>query len=100
LRTNETPLIASQNDELLAARIGWAISAVANRLPGTVKCLTRALAVSMVARRHGLQTTMYLGVARADSGELQAHAWARCGSRIISGKTEQPQFAVIACFSS
>lgn len=96
---HETPLVAERRDELLAAQIGWAIAAIANRVPASVKCLTRALAASLLARRRGLRATLYLGVMRGATGDLQAHAWSRCGSYVITGKTEQPDFTPVACFS-
>lgn len=99
LQPQETPWTAGDGEERLAAQIGWAITAVAKRAPATVKCLTQALAASLLARRHGLRSTLYLGVMRAADGALQAHAWSRCGSYFITGKTEQPGFSTIACFS-
>jgi hypothetical protein len=99
LRPCETPLAARRDEELAAAQIGWAIAAIANRVPGSVTCLTRALAASLLARRRGLRATLYLGVMRGAAGDLQAHAWLRCGSCVITGKTEQPNFTPVACFS-
>jgi hypothetical protein len=99
LRPCETPPVAGRDEELLAVQIGWAIAAIANRAPGSVKCLTRALAASLLARRRGLRATLYLGVTRGAAGDLQAHAWSRCGSCLITGKTEQPNFTPVAWFS-
>jgi hypothetical protein len=99
LRPFAAPMAMGGRHEPLAAQLGWAIDAIANRVPGTVKCLTRSLAASLLAHRHGLDVTLCLGVMRSPSGELQAHAWSRCGACIITGKAQQPQFAAIACFS-
>lgn len=99
LRPAETPQEEDVNAEQLATRIGWAIDAIANRSPLEIKCLTRALAATLVGRRYRLATTLYLGVTRAESGELKAHAWARCGSCVITGRREQEHFSVIACFA-
>jgi hypothetical protein len=99
LLPQETPLSVSRDEELLAAQISWAIAAIANRMPGSVKCLTRALAASLLARRRGLRTTLYIGVMRGTAGDLQAHAWSRCGSCVLTGQAEQPAFTTLACFS-
>ncbi len=99
LRPAETPHEEDANAEKLATRIGWAIDAAANRSPLEIKCLTRALAATLVGRRYRLATTLYLGVTRAASGELKAHAWARCGSCVITGRSEQQHFSVIARFA-
>ena len=94
----ETPLAANDADEALAAQIGWAIGVAASRSPLEVRCLVRALAATLIGRRYRLQTTLYLGVARSEDGELKAHAWSRCGSYVMTGRTREQQFAVIARF--
>jgi hypothetical protein len=99
LRPYETPQATGGRETQLAMQIGWAITAIANRVPGSVKCLTRAMAACLLARRHGLRTTLYLGVTRGATGNLQAHAWLRCGSAVITGRAEQPGFTTIACYS-
>jgi hypothetical protein len=99
LRRAETPPEEDAHAEKLAAQIGWAIDAAANRSPLEFRCLPRALAATLVSRRYHLATTLYLGVTRAESGELKAHAWARCGSCVITGRSGQERFSVIACFS-
>jgi hypothetical protein len=100
LRRAETPQEEDASAEQLGAEIGWAVEAAANRSPLDIKCLTRALAATLIGRRYRLATTLYLGVTRAEGGELKAHAWTRCGSRVITGRSEQERFSVIACFSA
>lgn len=99
LQPCETSFELGAREERTAREIGWAIGTVANRVPWLVKCLTRALAASLLGRWHRLPTTLYLGVLRADEGQLQAHAWSRCGTHIITGGDEQARFTTIACFS-
>ena len=99
LQPTETPQREDADAEQLAAQIGWAINATANRSPLEIKCLTRAMAATLIGRRYRLATTLYLGVTRAEGGKLQAHAWARCGACVITGRTEPERFSVIACFS-
>jgi hypothetical protein len=65
-------------------RMGWAVAAVANRLPGTT-CLPRALALNAMLRRGGFPSELQIGVAQDDSAPLRAHAWVRCCGRAIGG---------------
>ena len=80
--------------------IGWAIRAAAARVPWPAQCLVQALAATLLAKLHRLRTVLYLGVARGDTGELQAHAWLRCGDRIITGAGSHEKFRVVVTFSS
>jgi hypothetical protein len=65
-------------------RMGWAVAAVANRLPGTT-CLPRALALNMMLRRGGFPSELQIGVVRDDSAPLRAHAWVAFLGRPIGG---------------
>lgn len=89
----------SDENQSLALDIGWAVRAAANRAPWPALCLVQALAATMLARLHRLNTVLYLGVARGEAGELLAHAWLRCGDRIITGAPSHERFRVVATFS-
>jgi hypothetical protein len=45
-----------------------------------------------------LPSTIYFGLAKENENQLMAHAWVRCGERIISGKAGMERFTVVACF--
>ena len=79
------PGIATPNTP---ARIGWAISAMARRLPGKMTCLVQALVAERMLHRHGFHATLQIGVARAQMNkEITAHAWVECDGRIVVGET-------------
>jgi len=46
----------------------------------------------------GLPATIYFGLAKDSDSQLLAHAWVRCGERIISGKPDMERYTVVACF--
>jgi len=84
-----------------ARQIGWAITALARYLPWDAKCLAQAVAGKWMLQRRGLPSTLYLGVDRVYDGEkwLEAHAWLRCGTDIITGEPEHQRFKVLAAFT-
>ena len=81
-------------------RIRWAIGAVSRRAPWRCKCLEQAVAAKMMLRRRGIESTLYLGVAREESGaSVQAHAWLRCGSYYLTGGEERARYTVVSTFA-
>jgi hypothetical protein len=96
----ETPLQLSARHVLVARDIGWAVTAAAARLPWKAECLVQALAAALLTRTRRLPSTLYLGVAHGELGQLQAHAWLRCGPCIITGKAGHERFKPVASFRS
>ena len=75
-------------DDPAAARVAWAVSAAARRVPFAT-CLPQALAVQLLLGRRGIASTLWLGARRTGAGRFSAHAWVRCGDRfVIGGPTE------------
>ncbi len=69
-------------DGVSPERISWAMNAAARRIPG-VTCLTQAIAACWLARRHGYDAALRIGVQNGDP--LKAHAWVEFGDRILVG---------------
>ena len=89
-----------QTGHLLALKVSWAVESVARHLPMGFVCLPQAMAAKWMLRRHHLSNTLYLGV-RNDpqkSGGLQAHAWLRCGPRILTGAHGRQAYTIVATF--
>jgi hypothetical protein len=93
----ETAAQSPPRGDQLAIDIGWAVSAVAKRVPWPAKCLIQAVAATLLNRLHGVSSTLYLGVSL--SPEMQAHAWVRCGRRVITGSAEHHRFTVVGTFA-
>ena len=64
----------------------WAVEAAGRRMPGAT-CLTQSMALQILLGRMGQQTRLRLGVAKGQSGEIEAHAWVEAQGRIIAGNT-------------
>lgn len=71
--------------ERLVERVAFAIPRVAARLPWRADCLVQALAAHRWLGRHGVATTLTLGVPRDKSAAFEAHAWLTAGDRVVTG---------------
>lgn len=69
----------------LVGRVAFAIPRVAARLPWRADCLVQAIAAERWLGRHGIATTLTLGVPRDRPAVFEAHAWLSAGSRIVTG---------------
>jgi hypothetical protein len=79
------------------ASLTWSVGALSRRLPWRCQCLEQALAAQMLLRRRNIPHTLYLG-ARLQQGRLEAHAWVRCGGRLVTGETGET-FPMVNCFA-
>jgi hypothetical protein len=62
------------------------------------KCYDQALTGKFMLKRRNLSATIYFGLAKDAQNGLSAHAWVRCGNRIVTGKKGMENFTVIAAF--
>lgn len=68
--------------------IVWAVSVAAYYTPGGAKCLVRALTAQLLLNRYRHTYAFHIGVAKADSQLLEAHAWIEYQGRIIVGRLD------------
>ena len=66
-------------------RIALAIRRASRHTPWDSNCLAQALTAKRMLHRRRINCTLYLGLAKDDDGQLQAHAWLRSGSFILTG---------------
>lgn len=95
----ESPTLLPEGSIALGNEIGWAVRRAAFRLPGEARCLVQGLAAAALARRRRLPTTLYLGVARSKEDKLEAHAWVRCGDRVVTGRAGHTRFQIVERFA-
>ncbi len=84
---------------VLAAGVSRAVATAGRYAPWECKCLARAMAAKMMLKCRGARSTLYLGLARDESGELCAHAWLRYGKTILTGAPAHTRFTVVATFA-
>jgi len=80
-------------------RIAWAMAATSRHLPWECKCLAQALVAKRMLRRRKIPSTLYLGLAKDGKHGLEAHAWLRSGTMILTGSQEKDQFKIISTFA-
>jgi hypothetical protein len=94
VRHAETPEIAGVHPA--SRRVAWAIAAAARRAPWRTECLEQAIAAKAMLRRRGIESTLYLGMAR---DPVEAHAWLRVGDLNVTGGRDVARYAVVASFA-
>lgn len=97
----ESALHVSPAELQLALMIGQAVCSAAGNTPWESVCLPQAVAGQWMLKRRNIAGTLYLGVAKADAKpeQLAAHAWLRCGDRILTGAAGHRQFTIVSTFS-
>jgi hypothetical protein len=97
----ESEFDLSTDQQLLAQDVEWAIAAISRRLFPRPTCLMQAAAAKRVLAGQGIPATLYFGVA-PDAGNgraINAHAWLRCGNRIVTGRAEARRYRPLAWFA-
>ena len=56
------------------------------------QCLVKAIAAMKMLERRNIESTLYLGTARDESGKMIAHAWLRSGPFYITGAEGMEKF--------
>jgi hypothetical protein len=101
-RLGEQHAETTRDDEAPAAevvrRVRWAVLAASHRAPWRCKCLEQGITAKQMLRARGIQTTLYLGVARGE--KIDAHAWLRCGSLDVCGGAGASRFTIVSTFGA
>jgi len=101
-RLGETMAESSEDDGReadLGQRVAWAVRVASRYTPWATRCLAEAIAAKAMLRLRGVPTTLYLGLAKDEAGNLSAHAWLRCGRRYLTGEKTMDGFTVVAKFA-
>jgi hypothetical protein len=62
----------------------WAVQATSRPNPLTT-CLSEALTAQVLLHRNGYPARVRIGVAKAQDGRLEAHAWLESGDQLVLG---------------
>jgi hypothetical protein len=95
----ESPATATAEEIRVAQEIGWAVNALARRVPWDGRCLAQALAATGMLRRRGLEGTVSFGARRGESAGFEAHAWLRYGSCMVTGGIGHESFQAFTTFA-
>lgn len=70
----------------LVARVQWAVNACCKFMPGSVKCLARALTMKTLLDQHGCPAKLMIGVDKNSADQLEAHAWIEYEGHVVMGQ--------------
>lgn len=82
-----------------ARRVGRMVEKVSRHTVWESKCLVQAIVCKIMLRRRGIASTLYLGVGKDEKKSLVAHAWLRCGGKILTGGRGVEHFTIVGKFA-
>jgi hypothetical protein len=79
----------------VADGVNWAINATSSRIPGTERCLIRALAAREMLLRRSIDAKLRIGVPKSSCGDFEAHAWVESEGGKIIGESKSDRFVAL-----
>lgn len=95
----ETSYTSSSSNKEVLASISRAIHIMSRYTFWESKCLVKAIAGMKMLQKRNIDSTLYLGTAKGENGELIAHAWLRSGPFYITGGEVMDRFTVVSKFA-
>lgn len=90
-----SPAVPPMAEEPEVGRLVWATAAAARHHLYPMRCLPKALALRWLLGRHGIESTLRIGVARQEDG-LAAHAWVERQGRPVGEDSQvEERFALL-----
>ncbi|OIK07999.1 lasso peptide biosynthesis B2 protein [Bacillus sp. MUM 13] len=96
----ETSFNAETLDKEVLARISKAIHIMSRYTFWESQCLVKAIAGMKMLEKRNIESTLYLGTAKDEQGDLIAHAWLRSGPFYLTGAEVMERFTVVARFAN
>ncbi|HDR7388898.1 lasso peptide biosynthesis B2 protein [Bacillus toyonensis] len=96
---NETSVAQIQQHEDTLKEVSEAISITSRYTFWESQCLVKAIAGMKMLEKRDIESTLYLGTAKDNSGALIAHAWLRSGSFYVTGSEGMEKFTVVGSFA-
>ncbi|MED2615200.1 lasso peptide biosynthesis B2 protein [Bacillus toyonensis] len=96
---NETSVAQIQQHEDTLKEVYEAISIMSRYTFWESQCLVKAIAGMKMLEKRDIESTLYLGTAKDNSGALIAHAWLRSGSFYVTGSEGMEKFTVVGSFA-
>ena len=94
--------VVSEEQQLLAWRIGRVTEAACKQTPWESKCLVQAILARYLLDRYEIPCVLYLGLFKPKTGgdDLKAHAWLCTGPWVITGGGGHQPFKIVATYVS
>jgi hypothetical protein len=84
-RVSQPSISTAKPEPILIGKIIWTVDLISRYMPGQVKCLARALTTQVLMKQSGYTCELRIGVAKGESGKLEAHAWIEHQGIIVIG---------------
>ncbi|MFD1040638.1 lasso peptide biosynthesis B2 protein [Virgibacillus byunsanensis] len=95
----ETTISHKQPSKQTLSNISQAIHMASRYTLWESQCLVKAIAAMKMLERRNIESTLYLGTAKDDAGQLIAHAWLRSGPFYITGSEGMERFTIVNKFA-
>lgn len=95
----ETNYIPKLHERKTLSKVSQAINIMSRYTFWESQCLVKAIAAMKMLEKRGIESTLYLGTSKDESGTLAAHAWLRSGPYYISGSEGKEKFTVVSKFA-
>src|SRR5690625_5131462 len=95
----ETNFLINPSQRKTLTRISEAIHLVSRHTFWESACLVQAIAAMKMLEKRQIESTLYLGTAKDETGEMIAHAWLRSGPFYITGNAGMEKFTVVKKFA-
>lgn len=99
IQSMETPVVSKESDIAHIRHVTKAIRVMSRYTPWKSTCMVRAVAGLQMLEKRGIESTLYMGVAKDKQGQMIAHAWLRSGSYYVSGDDVMKGFVVVKKFA-
>ncbi|WP_249869445.1 lasso peptide biosynthesis B2 protein [Oceanobacillus saliphilus] len=96
---DETSLELNPETRKTLAAISQSIHLMSRYTFWESECLVKAMAAMKMLEKRHIESTLYLGTAKDESGKLIAHAWLRSGPFYITGKEGMERFTIVRKFA-
>lgn len=97
--SEETSELLNKQNTVTIKHITSALSISSRYTLWDSKCLVRAIAGMKMLERRKIDSTIYMGTSKDESGNLIAHAWLRSGPFYVSGDDVMHRFTVVEKFA-
>ncbi|MBI3990589.1 MAG: lasso peptide biosynthesis B2 protein [Candidatus Omnitrophica bacterium] len=89
--------VNSGRANLSPERIGWIVEAASMAVP-MATCLAQSIVAKLLIERNCGHAFIKLGVARNESGNIEAHAWVESNGSVVIGKKGISRFVPLTAF--
>lgn len=96
---DETTFSSNLSDRETLSNISQALRIMNQYTFWESACLVQGIAGMKMLAKRGIDSTLYLGIAKDEKGNLIAHAWLRSGPFYITGSEGRQKFTIVNKFA-